>query len=178
MIARQQAMISLAMRRVLRSVLRLLGRLTTHPRWGVTESEGKGAMGIAELAIASISALMKAIDTWTLLRDRRRARTVHDDTYQRALTDPRTREAAGVLTSVVPRDVVQRLQSRIEECWDGYRSVLDNDEKFQPREIDQATEATKSCVCRELRRIRSLIGELPAGPLLDSWNQFDCAVDG
>jgi hypothetical protein len=29
-------------------------------------------------------------------------------------------------------------------------------------------------VCRELRRIRSLTGDLPARMLSDSWQQFGC----
>jgi type I restriction enzyme, R subunit len=141
---------------------------------GVSGSVGGADMGIAELAIAAVTAALQAVETWNNFRDRRRARAAHEDAYQRALSDPQTREEALQVTSAVPEDVVQMLKDRVDECWDRYREVLDNEE-YLPQEIDDATKAIKRCVCRELRRLQSLAGELPPGKLSESWERFSCA---
>ena len=53
--------------------------------------------------------------------------------------------------------------------------LKDND--YLPGEIDDATEALKKCVCRELHRLQEVNGNIPHGILRNYWNQYRCNLE-
>lgn len=72
--------------------------------------------------------------------------------------------------------MLDTFSSRVKRCFDKYAMVLkDND--YLPGEIDDATEALKKCVCRELHRLQEVNGNIPHGILRNYWNQYRCNLE-
>lgn len=134
-------------------------------------------MDPASILFAGISALMSTISVWQTERDRRRAREVFESQFAEQIDASRTQRAARWLHTVAPDDVIDRLKSRAEKCWDRYRDILDKPDEYLPDEVDEATRAVKKCICRELRRIYELEGEVPE-EWQDQWDKYECAVGG
>lgn len=124
------------------------------------------------LLISSVSALLKAIDTWVGYRDSRRAAEAFDREQQAAEKSLQVEMEARAVTILVPMDVLEVMTGRAERCWSRYREVLEGD--YLPAEVDEATEAVKACICRELNRIVRLGAPLPPGKLSDWWFTY-CA---
>lgn len=125
----------------------------------------------AEIIIAGISATIQAIDFWLTHRDKFGASRTFESAYPRINTDPSLKAEARALESLVPPEVLDTMQRRVERCWSRYNEVL-KDGGFLPQEVDEATEAVKRCICRELERIRSLNGSIPSGTLSRWWEQY------
>ena len=119
--------------------------------------------------IATVSAALQAVQTWLAVRDYRAAAQAGDAGFRSGATD---QQAAGELATLVPREVLADMTKRVKGCWEKYRSVLNDDQEYLPDEVDNATEAVKRCICRELRRIHSLNDTVPAGDLQNWWNAY------
>lgn len=139
--------------------------------WSDLEAYQGGRMS-AELIVSGISATLEAVQTWLQLRDRKKAAAA----FSRASTQSKAFEHnVEQLVSLVPPDVLELMDKRVRRCWVRYSEVLVDEDSFLPPEVDDATDAVKRCVCRELQRIRSLNGEvLPPGILSDWWAAY-CA---
>jgi hypothetical protein len=123
-----------------------------------------------EIIISGISAAMQAIQTWLQFRDRHRAAEPLDHIEERASEF----QAEGTqLQQLVPTDILFTLQERAEACWSKYKNVL-KDTQYLPDEIDDATEAVKACICRELNRLISVNGSIPPGTLRNCYDQYRC----
>lgn len=125
------------------------------------------------LVISLIRGAMQAITFWQTQKDRKSAK--------RALTEARIstpdKEAVeeGIrLKSLIPDSTLKKMKERVKQCFVNYEDVLDDD-KYLPNEIDKATDAVIACICRELRRIKKLNGNLPTTTLKDYWEQYGCA---
>ena len=127
-----------------------------------------------ELLVATMSAGMQAIDLWLNFKDRLRAKTAlaSADAIQ---SQPQNLQAAQQLL-LIPQDLLDTFSSRVQRCFDNYKKVLD-DEAYLPGEIDDATNALKRCVCRELSRLNSVNGSIPFGPMRNWWEQYQCEVN-
>ena len=124
------------------------------------------------LLIAGVSALLKAIDTWVSYRDSKRAAEAFQKEKNKPESPIEIREQGAILAEIVPKDILDKMIDRATQCWTKYGNVLDGD--YLPDEIDEATTSVKACICRELRRIRSLGQPLPEGKLTEWWNLY-CA---
>jgi hypothetical protein len=133
------------------------------------------ALELARTFFAGISAAAAAVQVWYRYRDAKEAAATFDGTYHDTLASPEATDAAKELVAIIPEDVIKDLETRADHCWTGYRKVLGGD--FLPDEIDQATEAVQSCVCRELRRINRLSGLIP-DRWKGQWQQYNCAARG
>jgi len=124
-----------------------------------------------EIIISGISAAMQAIQLWLQFRDRHRAAEPLDHIEERA---PEFQAESSQLQQLVPTDILLTLQERAEACWSKYKNVL-QDTQYLPEEIDDATEAVKACMCRELNRLMSVNGTIPPGTLRNCYDQYRCA---
>ncbi|HTY11507.1 MAG TPA: hypothetical protein VMF88_10585 [Bacteroidota bacterium] len=126
----------------------------------------------AEIIIAGISATMQAVDLWATLRDRKKANNAFKETYPKINSDRQLQLEATQLENLVPVDVLNNMQVRVERCWTSYNDVLVDEDGYLPNEVDSATVAVKKCICRELRRIRDLNGSIPPGILSKWWDKY------
>lgn len=125
-----------------------------------------------ELITATISAGMQAIDLWLNLKDRRKAQLAMKQISAIQNTSENIIESQN-LTQLIPTELLQTFSYRVDRCFTNYKDVLD-DEQYLPKEIDDATEAVKKCVCRELRRLKKLNGFIPNGLLMKYWDSYRC----
>jgi hypothetical protein len=134
------------------------------------------AMGVdPALVISGISAVMKAIDTWVKYRDSKRSAQEFESRLLIARSEPQIQVQADALARLVPEPVLATMTSRAMRCWERYNEVLNG--KYLPAEVDEATQAVKACICRELSRIYDLNGSIPAGELSKWWGAY-CAGQG
>jgi hypothetical protein len=127
------------------------------------------------LIVSGIAAVLQAAQTWIAVRDTRRAANAFEATFSRAASSPALLNAATQLATLAPPHVVAALGNRVQACWTKYVDILNAPSgSYLPQDIDDATEAVKACVCRELRRLRSVNGTLPPGQLSDWWSQYQC----
>lgn len=120
--------------------------------------------------LAAVQAALQAVQLWVSVRDSARSARTLQEVYERERRRSEVASQAQALSASVPADVLQVLTDRLYDCWTMYKGVLEGG--YLPSEIDAATEDVKKCICRELRRIRSLGGGLPAGILQSWWNQY------
>jgi hypothetical protein len=126
----------------------------------------------AEVIIAIIHAGMTAVDMWVREQDRKRAVREADGAYSEIVRSPRLKRDAQLLESVVPPEVLEAMATRVKNCWKSYMDVLKDEDDYLPKEVDAATTAVQKCICRELRRIHQLNGEIPPGPMREWWNRY------
>lgn len=126
------------------------------------------------LIVAGIAGLLQAVQTWITVRDRQKAADVLRKQMHAGANTEALDHAARQLRNIAPIEILDRLKGRAERCWLRYLEVLDGN--FLPSEIDEATEAVKLCICRELARIRSINGDLPPGKLAEWWGQYGCGA--
>ncbi|HEY9224536.1 MAG TPA: hypothetical protein VIP27_10350 [Variovorax sp.] len=127
------------------------------------------------LIVSGIAAVLQAAQTWVAFRDRRRAADTFAEGMAAGTSDAELALAAVQLTSIAPLEVLNALGARTEKCWTNYHEILVSpDGTYMPQEIDEATHAVKLCVCRELRRLRSINGSLPQGKFQQWWDQYGC----
>lgn len=134
------------------------------------------AMGMdPSLIVSGISAVLQAAQTWIAYRDSRHAARVFSDVMASGTSNPILAHAATQLFSLAPPQVINALGNRVQVCWDRYIDILGAPPgSFLPPEIDDATEAVKACVCRELKRLKSINGSLPSGQFTKWWNEYKC----
>jgi hypothetical protein len=125
------------------------------------------------LIISGISAVLKAIDTWVKYKDSQRAANEFAGRLRQAQADPNVQQQGRTLANIVPQPILDSMGARVQKCWDNYNDVLKGG--YLPGEIDDATRDVKACICRELRRLHSLNGSIPAGELSAWWSQY-CAA--
>jgi hypothetical protein len=130
-------------------------------------------MEIAKLLFSGISAASAAIGVWQRERDRKAAAKAFDEALEEQRVSNESTLAGQELAALLPPDILRQLEGRAEACWNKYRKVLGDDKEFLPDEIDNATEAVKACICRELKRIRSLNGNIP-DRWKKHWKQYAC----
>ena len=123
--------------------------------------------------ISGVSAVSSAVSAWVKYRDSQRAKEQFDRQFQEKQEAPKTTEQAERLSAVVPQKILDKLSDRAKRCWERYAKVLEGD--FLPEEIDEATEAVKKCLCREIGRIKSLNGSIPDEDLEKAYEQYECA---
>jgi hypothetical protein len=122
------------------------------------------------LLISGVSAALQAVQTWLEFKDSRRAAAKFEERFASAAGDVRVAREAAYLGVLVPADVLDTMIERARKCWEMYHDVLRGG--YLPREIDDATDSVKKCICRELRRIRELEGQIPDGELKRWWSQY------
>lgn len=121
------------------------------------------------LIISGFSAALQAVQTWLQFRDRKRAAVAFKSRYTEAQTEPKIQQQAATLRTLVPQNILDVMGKRVQNCWDNYETVLENDKKYLPGQVDDATDAMIACACRELNRIYKLNKNIPEGPLRDFW---------
>ena len=126
----------------------------------------------AELIVSMIDASMRAIDLWLKFKDREKTKQIVNE-IDSLQDSPSVRQEAVNLQALIPNDLLEMFSDRVQTCFDRYKLVL-SDNDFLPSEIDDATEAVKKCICRELKRLNSLNGSIPGGTLSNYWNQYSC----
>jgi hypothetical protein len=131
------------------------------------------ALEIAKTLFAGISAAAAAIGVWQKSRDSKRAAKSFDQTFTTVRESPSAHSAAQELVQIIPHEVISALEARADSCWTGYPAVLGGD--YLPNEVDQATTAVQACVCRELRRIYELNGQIPYR-WKDQWDRYKCSL--
>lgn len=121
------------------------------------------------IVISGVSAVLKAIDTWVKYRDSKRAADAFKNEIS-AKKSLQVEQEAHVLLEIIPFEILERMTERTERCWTRYKDVLDGE--YLPSEVDEATEAVKACICRELNRIVKLGQQIPPGKLTEWWNTY------
>lgn len=124
------------------------------------------------LIVSEISAVLQTAQTWIAYRDSNRAGEVFRSAMRSGASDPFLSQAANQL-SMVPARVLNAMGMRVEVCWTHYEEMLIAPPgSFMSHELDDATEAVKRCVCRELKRLKSLNGLLPPGKFTQWWVHY------
>lgn len=126
------------------------------------------------IIISAISAGLQAIQTWIAYRDLRKTRDALESEVASAATSDEIRQQAEVLGELIPAEVLVLMTTRVDLCWTRFKEVVGTG-GYLPAEVDEAVDAAKKCICRELRRINQLNGSLPPGKLQEWWNQY-CAA--
>lgn len=126
------------------------------------------------LIVSGISAVLQAAQTWIAYKDSKRAAEEFRLEIGRGAQSPALANAASQL-SLAPPNVVAALGTRVEECWNKYYEMLTAPSgTYMPTDLDDATEAVKRCVCRELKRLKAVNGHLPPGKFTEWWRQYGC----
>lgn len=133
----------------------------------------QAAFDLARTLFAGLSAAAAAIGVWQKSRDKKQAAASFDQTFLSKRESVDSQQAAQELVTIIPHDVISQLESRADLCWTGYRTVLGGD--YLPDEVDKATDAVQACVCRELRRISKLNGDIPPR-WKGQWDRFKCTL--
>jgi hypothetical protein len=115
----------------------------------------------AELLFSGVSALASCIQVWQGERNAEAAEQTFDADLKSFLRSKEAINASRDLEAVVPDEVIHELTAAAARCWDRYLEILRNRDKYLPQEIDDATEAVKACVGRELNRLTKLGQKLP-----------------
>lgn len=121
------------------------------------------------ILISGVSALLKAIDVWVRYRDSSRAAEAFEEEQREALLARTTVQEGAALASVVPQEILDSMTERAAKCWTRYHAMSKGN--YLPEELDDATEAVKACICRELKRLDSL-GEPLTGVLGNWWSLY------
>lgn len=79
-----------------------------------------------------------------------------------------------LLEGLVPHAVLNTLKGRVEICWTDFNEVAGN-QNLTPRQMDRYTEGLRECICRELKIIKRLNGNLPTKTMQDWWDGYECA---
>jgi hypothetical protein len=119
--------------------------------------------------VAMFSAALQSIQTWYQVRDSRRARNAFDNRLAEARTDPQIQQQGQTLATLIPPDILKSMSDRVWQCWTDYKETLDGG---TIPEVDRAADGIKKCLCRELRRINDLNGNIPDGELRKWWNAY------
>ena len=117
--------------------------------------------------IAGVSGLLQAVQVWYASQNLAQARSAFDKGFASAQKSLAVEEEARAIARVVPQEVLDDITERAQRCWSRYREVLNGD--YLPAEVQEATEAVKKCICRELGRLISLGEPLPRGQLAQWW---------
>lgn len=88
--------------------------------------------------------------------------------------DGKLESEAVELNTIVPHQILSKFEDRVQKCWDRYNEVLATENGFLPSEIDEATSALISCICRELKRLNVVNRGIPHGKLLEYWKKYEC----
>ncbi|SEN69146.1 hypothetical protein [Nitrosomonas marina] len=133
-------------------------------------------MESAMLLIAAISGIMQGVQVWMVSKDRRKARRAQQAAYVRTLQSDMINVRAEKLLSLVPESTTERLRKKVQECYEKFNEMLDNEDEYFPVDIDNAAEhALPNCVCRNLRRIVNVTGgSLPDDELQEAWTKYQC----
>lgn len=124
------------------------------------------------ILIAAVSAVMQAIQTGISMQNVEQARDAAKSTFHTARASSRVRKEADHLESLIPEPILATMTERVYACWSRFEKTLEKDKEFLPDEIDDATDAVKSCICRELQRIRKLNQTIPPGELRRWWDFY------
>jgi hypothetical protein len=127
-----------------------------------------------ELFVASLSAGLQAIQTWIAVRDRKVAEESYKSTVNSLITGRDTTEEAKALESCVPPNILNVMMRRADICFTRFQEVINPGTNFLPAEVDEATQALKACVCRELKRIIVINGSIPSQKLQILWQRYEC----
>jgi hypothetical protein len=108
----------------------------------------------AMLFIALVTGIMQGVQTWLALRDRTAARRAQERAYIQTLQAPETRNRAERLMAIVPLKTIDLLRRRVQNCYDRFNKMLENDKKYFPQDLSEAAEkALPNCVCTNLKMI-------------------------
>lgn len=125
------------------------------------------------ILISAVSAVADVIQLWYKFKDRRKVM----ENYEEKITQPIKAEfikEAQVLQNLIPQDLLDVMNQRIQNCLTRYKKVMLSDIDYLPIEMDNATEAVRKCVCRELNRILKVNGFIPKGELSRFWDTYKC----
>ncbi len=126
----------------------------------------------AEVIIAGISAALQAMQTWLQYRDQAQTARAFDETYETQLTSPEVQSEAQRIADIIPREVLDDMQSRTYECWRRFRATL-NDKSLLQDEVDNAMTTLQRCICSEIARIHLLNrGVISDGKLREWWVSY------
>ena len=120
--------------------------------------------------IAGVSGVLQAVQVWYAYRSDARSGRAFDDAYASAQESLQIKEEAQAIARIVPQEILDLISERTHRCWVRYREVFNGG--YLPGEIDEATEALKGCICRELRRLIILGEPLPPGKLSEWWQEY------
>lgn len=85
--------------------------------------------------------------------------------------------SVSALQMLIPSNVLESFERRIERCWANYNEVLTTERGYLPLEIDDASYALQNCICRELQRLLLVNGEIPNGLMQQYWNKYKCEAN-
>jgi len=122
--------------------------------------------------ISIIRGTMQAISFWQNQKDRVKAKKALTEAKTNAQEEFNVQEGIQ-LQSLIPKSTLDLMTNRVNQCFTNYEEVLD-DEKYLPKQIDNATLAIIECICSELRRIYMLNGGMPTTTLQKYWEQYGC----
>lgn len=133
-------------------------------------------MEAAMLLIAAVSGIMQGVQVWMASKDRREARVAQQRAFVRTLQSDTIIARAERLLAIVPESTIERLREKVQNCYEKFNEMLDNEDEFFPIDIDNAAEhALPNCVCRNLRRIVNVTGgSLPDEGLQEAWDKYQC----
>lgn len=142
--------------------------------------EGEGASEIPLTTdihefIRDFNAIKAAVDEWGYSRNERRLKSILARGKNIAINN-QLKSEADQLMELVPVTIIESIEGRVRRCWDRYEEILNSD-RFLPGEIDEATEAVIKCICRELKRLLRLNGEIPSGIMRRWWNEYSCDLE-
>lgn len=132
-------------------------------------------MESAMLLIAAISGILQGVQMWLETRDRRAAKQAQEAAFVSTLRSASIEARAERLMAIVPPGTIDRLRQKVQECYEKFNDMLDNEEDYFPVDIDSAAHsALPSCVCRNLRRIVAVNGSLPDEEFQVAWARYKC----
>lgn len=78
-----------------------------------------------------------------------------------------------LLESLIPTPILGTLRSRVEVCWNDFNDSVSN-LNITPNQLDRYSDGLKECICRELKVIKNLNGNLPTRQMQQWWDVYQC----
>ena len=126
-----------------------------------------------ELIIATISIGMKAVELWHKSKDRDVVSNKLKEAKKLQYTPEIQNEAREFEQLLIPKNILDGFKNRIKRCWDSYAEIV-NSPDYLPQEVEEASKAVISCVCRELLIIHGINRSIPPAKLSEWWENYRC----
>jgi hypothetical protein len=127
---------------------------------------------IAVSIISSVKNAMEVIKTWYDKRDRAKTlQNLSEEGREEIKKEPAVIREASELSNRVSSQSLLASYERIDGCFSWYANVLRSPEFFAG-EVDDATKALISCICRELQTLDMINDHMPGGVLKDYWDEY------
>lgn len=133
------------------------------------------ALPIAIDVVATIKNSIEAIKIWFEIKDRFKTRQkLSEQALELSREENKVKAESNDVAQLISEDILRAFQKRINACKVKLETVLDSPDRYFEDDVDNATRAYISCICRELNRVYELNKKIPDGQMKNFWDNYSC----